>query len=131
MPGSLLEMIERLQPDPWRSSRGFSPDLEEAQQGLFEAATDEATILSNWLQRHQPCLFGRAAAKLALIRYCILHERDLISDTQVCDKIQEARRQWTADAFYGRASGFVLLLVSPRISKAIPSPEVLDVAHRL
>jgi hypothetical protein len=48
--------------------------------------------VAQWLTRHQPCLFGRMAAKAGLMTYCILSEADLTgTDQAIRDKIQDAR----------------------------------------
>ena len=110
---------------------GFSPDITEAQKRLFDPDQDAASVLSDWLERNQPCIFRRAAAKLKLIRFCILRESDLTSDDVTLDIIQNARLRWTKDAFDGKASAFVILLISPAIVNAVPNANVQDIAHRL
>ena len=98
---------------------------------MFASTSDRAVILSDWLQRHQPCLFGRVAAKLNLIRYCFLDEDDLVADEEVRDKIQAARLAWTKDAFDGRASAFIILFISKRLVSAVPDATMLRFALRL
>jgi len=131
MPSELLELIGQLRPDAWRRDVAFSAEIEEANSVLFDPSKDAEAALNAWLQKHQPCLFGRVAAKLELIRYCILREQDLSSDEAVRDRIQEARRAWTDDAFDGKASAFVILLISERIANAIPDEVTAKIALRL
>ncbi len=131
MQPSLLELIGRLESDPWRNTRGFSRDLLEVQDVLFNDSKSGTVAISQWLEKYQPCVFGRAAAKLGLVRFCVLREADFSSDDAACEIIQESRRKWTADAFDGKASAFIVLLVSPRIANAVPNNDVLAVAHRL
>ena len=135
MTNIVSHIFSQLKPDDWRAEVGFSAEVEAANQRLFEPRIPEAEsiqVLSEWLQKHQPCLFGRIAARLGSISYCVLTEADLQqSDEIIKDKIQNARLQWTHDAFEGRKSGFIILVVSPRIANALPGPEMRDLAHRL
>lgn len=128
---SLLELLDRLEPDPWRAQKGFSPDIVEAHNVMFSDSKNETAKLSQWLANYQPCLFGRAAAKLGLVRFCVLRESDITSDEAAYEIIQDCRRKWTADAFEGKASAFIVVLVSPRVIGAVPNENVLAVAHRL
>jgi hypothetical protein len=135
MAESISYLFSQLRPDDWRASVGFSPEVEEANEMLFKPGITEAEaqqVLSLWLQKHQPCLFGRIAAKLGAISYCILNEADLVqSDELIKEKIQAARLAWTRDGFDGKKSAFVILAVSPRIANALPGPEVRELARRL
>jgi hypothetical protein len=76
----VLSHFSRLRPDPWRASSGFSADLEIVQREIFEDGRTESerkALLSEWIQNRQTCLFGRAAAKLGALTYCVLTESDL------------------------------------------------------
>jgi hypothetical protein len=66
MANTVAHHLAQLKPDDWRQQVGFRPEVEAANRGLFESGASEAEsirILSDWLQAHQPCLFGRIAAK--------------------------------------------------------------------
>lgn len=135
MADSISYLFSQLRPDEWRAREGFSLELEEVNGKLFEPSTTEAEaaqVLSLWLQKHQPCLFGRIAAKFGAISYCILSEAELEkSDQFIKDKIQAARLAWTRDGFEGKRSAFVILALSPRIARALPGPEMRELARRL
>jgi hypothetical protein len=135
MADSISYYFSQLRPDDWRASIGFSPEIEEANEKLFRPGITDAEaeqVLSLWLQKHQPCLFGRIAAKLGAISYCILSEADLgQSDEFIKEKIQAARLAWTQDGFDSKKSAFVILAVSPRIANSLPGPEVRELARRL
>lgn len=134
MSNVVAEAFSRLVPDPWRKDTGFKPDLREASDRLFSATEDveRAAIVEGWLHKHQPCLFGRIAAKGGFLSFCFLTEEDLNSpDAAIRDKIQDARRSWTRDAFEGRKSGFVIVAVSEQIANAQPDDAVKDLALRL
>ncbi len=128
-------LISELEPDPFRREVGFSPEVTRANDALLGSGatrTEAIKILNDWLQKHQPCLFGRIAAKAGLISYCILSENDLKgSDDGIRNKIQEARTAWTREGFEGRKSGFVILVVSPIITLALPNKQMEALARRL
>lgn len=127
--------LSQLRADEWRARTGFSEEVEEANRVLFDprlAGKEGEAVLGAWLQKWQPCLFGRIAAKLGSLSYCLLSEADLDeSDEAIQEKIQTARRGWTREAFEGKKSGFIVLAVSPAIASATPGPEVQELARRL
>ena len=135
MASSISDLLSQLRPDPWRARQGFSPEVEEANRELFRPDITEIQaeqVLSGWLQKHQPCLFGRIAAKLGAVSYCILNETDLQqSDELIKQKIQTARLAWTHEGFEGGKSAFVILAISPQIANAVPGPEMRELARRL
>jgi hypothetical protein len=134
MSGSVVDLLSQTTPDPWRSNVGFSPDVEAAHQRMFKATSDADRIdaLSDWLQKHQPCLFGRIAARSGFLSYCVLTDADLASsDEAIRDKIQDARLAWTKEGFYGQKNGFIILAISERIATATPDDVVKKLALRL
>lgn len=131
---TVAHLFERLEEDAWRSSRGFSPELSTTQEQIFRESEKQAqaAILADWLQKHQPCVFGRLAARHNQLGFCVLNERDLLlPDRQMGKLIQHDRTAWTADAFDGRKSGFILFVVSPRIAVAPPSLALAELAKRI
>lgn len=135
MVGSLYDLLGRLEPDEWRQKNGFSAEVESAHQQLFAGSPEKSElqlVINEWLRSHQPCLFGKAAATVKAIHYCILSEADLEKgDDVVRDAIRDNHLDWTRAAFEGRSSSFVLLVVSPRLAYARPSAHVLEFAARL
>jgi hypothetical protein len=130
----LADLYRRLVPDPWRSQTGFSPDITQHTEQLFGATTDDerAAILGGWLEKHQPCLFGRVAAKKGLISYCFLTEDELTaSDLVVRSKIQNARSLWTRLAYEGKRSAFVLVALSRNLVSALPDDNLLAFTRHL
>src|SRR6266513_3387024 len=129
------ELTKQLRHDVWRDTVGFSEDIALANDAIFSAGSDVDKIkstLNAWLQKNQPCIFGRAAAAIGLITYCILTPEDLQrSDEHIRSVIQGRRTQWTRRAFHGNTSAFVILAVSPEIAHAEPSNEVAALAERL
>lgn len=134
-PRSVADYLSLLEPDEWRARVGFSPEVEDVNRELFHPGLpeeDAARLLGKWLERHQPCLFGRIAARAGALGYCILGDNELRqSDEFIKDKIQARRLEWTRDGFEGRKSGFVILAVSQALASARPGPEVQEVARRL
>ena len=133
---AVADMLRDLTVDPWRDSTGFSRDLAEANEALFdtvEADPAEAeAILADWLRRNQPCLFGRAAALRGYLHYCILSPTDLQrSDDWIRERIQLERRRWRQDALKGVKSGFVILAVSRQLALATPNGRVAEIAKQL
>lgn len=135
MATTIADRIRMLEPDPWRKATGFSKDIEEAQKQLFSSGLtgeDAIEVLSDWIRRFQPCLFGRIAAAAGFLEYCILTPEDLSqSDEHIRDKIQDARRSWRRAGHTGKKSGFVILAISEPIAVAKPSAVVRDLAVRL
>jgi len=134
-PRSVADYVSLLEPDEWRARVGFSPEVEAVNQELFRPGLTEedgARLLGKWLERHQPCLFGRIAARAGALSHCILSENELRkSDQSIKDKIQARRLEWTREGFEGRKSGFVILAVSQALASARPGPEVQELARRL
>lgn len=135
MNNTLLELLFRMEPDPWREQVGFSPEMAAAHERLFVPSfceQDAIDVLNDWIYRNQPCLFGRMAAKCSFLSYCILTEKDLEQgDEAIRDKIQAARTGWTCEAFNGRKNGLIIAVVSPRVSIALPDESVKRFALRL
>lgn len=134
MAESVRRLLSNLEVDPWRKTTPFSADLEEAQLQL--AATTEEDkridILRKWLERSQPCLFGRIAAKLDLLSFCLLTEEDLSKpDEEISGKIQEARTAWSRLAYEGKKSGFILVALSRSIAEARPDANTFMLAQRI
>ena len=130
---TVAHLISNLTADPWRAEVGFSEDIENAHKSIFDAEEAEISeALRTWLQRFQPCLFGRIAARLDLITYCVLTESDLASsDTEIHTKIQKARLEWTKAGYDGRKSAFIIIATSPAIANAEPNEALLKLANRL
>jgi hypothetical protein len=130
----LRDLLDQLRPDPWRKQTGFSLEMNNTNEELFrlEDADRRANLLNDWIAEYQPCLFGRIAAKLGLISYCLLDEQDLQeSDEFVRDRIQQARLNWLQKGLRGEQSAFVIAAISKRITNAVPDESVKRIALRL
>jgi hypothetical protein len=135
MANQLAQLLAEMRADDWRDDVGFSPELETVHQRVFAGSIDQSetiAALDDWTSKHQPCLFGRMAAKCGFLSYCVLTEDDLSrGDEVVRDKIQDARSAWTREAFHGRKNGFIIALISPRLATAVPDESVKKLALRL
>ncbi len=80
MPRSVNKLIDSLAEDNRRRKElPFSPDFLEISRALVNPYARQAEIeelLSFWVEKHQPCLFGVASARKNL-HYCILTDDDL------------------------------------------------------
>jgi hypothetical protein len=134
MPDTVRDLIAALPADPWRNQVPFSGDVLEATAKLF-AATDtkgREEALGAWLVDYQPCLFGRIAARLGMMDYCILTPADLEADDKtIRATIQEKRLEWHQAGWEGRKSGFVILALSEAIANAVPGERTRRLAQRL
>src|SRR6266403_593729 len=127
MAHKLRDLLQQLKDDPFRTATPFDLNLKASAGQLSKARNDidRTKILSEWLAKYQPCLFGRIAARLGALSYCFLSEADLTeSDEHVHEKIQGSRLEWRRRAFNGDASGFVILAMSERIANAVPDDVV-------
>lgn len=131
---TISELMNQLERDYWRDGHPFDASVQDANDRLFACQESAAAgaVLNAWLASHQPCLFGRSAARQGLLSHCILIEADLTrSDEHIRDTIQAARTEWTRRGYTGDASGFVVLAISPRLALAKPNPVLRSIALRL
>jgi hypothetical protein len=146
MPGThtLRNLYNRLKPDEWRRKpeNSVSDDVALVNRILFDPFASESQCreaLSRWMQRHQPCLFGRIAAARNWIHYCLLNDRDFREkdDEEISAKIRTELVAWkrrsirpTAD-FATPAHGFLLAASSERLTMAAPDEHLLEFAEKL
>lgn len=131
---TIQELVDKLVPDSWRDTHPFSDDMAVAHAELIRAGADSERrkSMSKWLSAHQPCLFGRDAAKRDRVEYCFLTDDDLVrGDRHVGACIAEARLQWRRRAQAGETSAFVVSVVSKLVSIAEPNQALFDFAQRL
>src|SRR3954463_16188050 len=92
-------LFDRIEGDIQRINRPFSIDLLRANQVLHNpAATDDEmrVCLLEWCGKHQPCLFGRSAARQGRLHFAILTEKALRtwSDEEIAAKVAGERKLW-------------------------------------
>ena len=137
----LRDLHGRLVEDKWRREAGFSEDIEQANRVLFHpfaSNADRERVLNLWLQRNQPCLFGRIAAAQRTIHYCVITADDLQrSDDEIGDQIHQELRSWKRRSIRPApevslpAHGFMLVVASPRVCLAEPNETLRRFADRL
>jgi hypothetical protein len=131
---TLSELLTELRVDPWREATGFSVEMNAAHDILFGAypAEKRQRTLNEWIERWQPCLFGKIAAKLGAIRFCVVDQLTIdASDEKVSEAIQDARLQWRRDAARGKASAFVIVVAVPALAISVPDDTVRQIAIRV
>jgi hypothetical protein len=133
---SLNEMILSL--ELHEGDFSFGPDIDDAHRVMLDdqlPPTEKAATLRNWLARHQPCLFGRIAAKGLMgfgFDLCWLSEGDIRSgDMHLSSKIQRARREWKDRAAQGLSHGFLVMFNDSRLARAKPGPRLVEVCRRV
>jgi hypothetical protein len=132
----LKAMIDDL--ETYDPSFSFGSDIDKVHEVLFGSTTDidhKHEVLRNWLARHQPCLFGRLAAKgLRGINFdvCWIDESDLnAGDAGITAKIQRARREWKDRAAAGLSHGFLVMFNLKQLAYAKPGEKLVDVCRRI
>jgi hypothetical protein len=138
---SLRDLHYRLRQDTQRLARGFDPDLAEVTALMHRPYVEEHEIeeaLQHWCKTRQPCQFGRVAASLGQIFFCIVRERDLgdgpSGDEAISEKIAAAKRQWKQRALVDVQSpphSFVVVFGSPHVMEAAADDNLRRFANRL
>ena len=130
--------LAALNPDPLRQPQDASADFKVAESVLYNpyaSHSDRARALDLWLQRHQPCLFGKAAAVRERIHHCILTDSDLArGEDRVRSRIVTDARWWKRRALAPTESGFpivhsfLLHVASQRVAYASPDNALMTFA---
>lgn len=120
------QLLDQLREDRWRKEFPFSEHISVANRILIHPFSDDhekQEALGLWLQKYQPCIFGRVAARLGQLHYCFLTDADLRkSDLEIQAKIQREKiqwKQWSLDGGTARHS-FLLVVASERVLLAAP-----------
>ncbi len=111
----------------------FGADIDETHRVLLDpavAVVDKEARLRQWLNRFQPCMFGRLGARSRQgIRYdmCWITRDDLLLGTEhVLGKIQRARSEWKERAAEGRVHGLLTVFNAIEFAYAMPGPELVE-----
>jgi hypothetical protein len=119
-----------LQPDRWRMSNPFNPDIDRVNEILFHpyaSYTQKSKALRFWMQKNQLCVFGRIASSMDRIHLCLLSETDFYKpDEEIADFIGVERNRWKLRCLRNDMPehGFLLLASSPRIALASPNTDL-------
>lgn len=99
----LRDLYDRLKEDQFRKTTAFSEDMSSTQEVLFSPFArfvDRRDIISWWLQKHQPCVFGKIAAAKGWMHYCMLSDQDLQrSDQHVAELVDSELQRWKRRSF--------------------------------
>jgi hypothetical protein len=124
--------------DRFRSQHPFSPDVEAVQAVLFNPKQSRQVKIAayrEWLERNQPCVFGKTAATNKNIYICLLEEHEVLrmsrGDADVSDTIQDHRQVWKRLALEGRVSSFLILLTSKQLVTREPNTALKEICRRL
>jgi hypothetical protein len=124
--------------DSFRSRRPFSPDMEAVQAVLFNPKhSRQVKIVAyrGWLEKNQPCVFGKTAATNKSVYICLLEEQEILrmarGDADVMDTIQDHRQVWKRLALEGRVSSFLILLTSKQLITKEPNDALKEISRRL
>lgn len=128
------DLIDKLEPDPWRIDNAFSDDMTKCHEVLFDVSKsrqEKVLALSDWLAENQPCLFGRIEAKQRRLPICLVTENDLVrSDQELRATIARHRTDWKRQAITGGSHGFLIAVVSKQVAFARSGGQD-GVLHRL
>jgi hypothetical protein len=124
--------------DAFRSRRPFSPDMEAVHAVLFSARYDrQAKIRAYraWLEKNQPCVFGKTAATNKNVYICLIEEHEVLrmarGDADLMDTLQDHRQAWKRLALEGLASSFVILLTSKHLVTKEPNAAIKEICRKL
>jgi hypothetical protein len=134
----LLESRLHQPSDAFRSRQAFSPDMEAVHAILFNSKYDrQAKIRAyrGWLEKNQPCVFGKTAATNKNVYICLLEEHEVLrmarGDADVEETLQDHRQVWKRLALEGLASSFVILLTSKHLITREPNTALKEICRRL
>jgi hypothetical protein len=140
---TVADLCDDLVEDHLRRSVPFSADLAEVHEVLFHpyaTAQQRETAVARWIQRSQPCLFGRIAAAHdgERLQLCILTDRDLCAtDEEISEQIRNSVLAWKRRSVRPDpriaipAHGFLLLLASQRVCWAEPNAALARLAEKV
>jgi hypothetical protein len=129
---TIAGLMAKLQADPCRRDGGFSADISETHEGMFERGPDAAAAaLCAWVVRRQICQFARMAASAHRLVISAVTESEIArGDNAIAAQLHEARVRWLQRAFVGDADGLLVALVSRVLAVAEPGAALAAVALR-
>lgn len=133
---TLSALLERLDGDVWREQNPFSPEISTTSAVLLHpyARDDERrTAIKAWLVKHQPCVFGQAAAKADNLYIAVITEAVIAQgDDAVRERLaleKSTWKQWSLEA-KGR-HGFLVVFAISKLHYAAPNRALKDVSEYL
>ena len=127
-------MLDGLDGDEWRKDNPFSPEITVASEVLLNpyARDDERNLaIKAWLFKHQPCVFGQAAAKADNLYITVITEAMISEgDDAVREKLaleKKTWKQWSLEA-KGR-HGFLVVFATPKLYYAAPNQALKEISE--
>jgi hypothetical protein len=133
---SLATLLDRLDGDDWRKGTPFSPEISTVSEVLLHpyARDDERQFaIKAWLLKHQPCVFGQAAAKADSLYIAVITQAVIAGgDDAVRERLaleKNTWKQWSLEA-KGR-HGFLVVFAIPKLHYAAPNQALKEVSEYL
>lgn len=124
--------------DAFRARRPFSTDMEAVHAVLFNPKYDRQTKIKayrGWLEKNQPCVFGKTAATNKNVYICLLEEHEILrmqrGDADVMNTLQDHRQVFKRLALEGLVSSFIILLTSRQLITKEPTGDLKEICRRL
>lgn len=139
MTATASALFGRIEGDAQRVKRDFSIDVLKANALLHNPAASDDEMregLLDWCAHHQPCMFGRSAAKQGRLHFSILRDKAIRewSDEEIAAKIAEDRRLWKQRALSNveqAAHSFILVVASPVVAFAAPDRSLREFSEKI
>jgi hypothetical protein len=133
---SLSALMGKLDGDEWRKTNPFSPEISAAADVILHpyAYDDERKIaIKAWVAKHQPCVFGQAAAKADNLYIAIVTEALMVEGEEAVRthlKLEkDTWKQWSLED-KGR-HGFLVVFASSKLYYAAPNHALKEVSQYL
>ena len=133
---NLATLLATLDGDDWRKENPFSPEISTVSEILLHpyARDDERQFaIKAWLLKHQPCVFGQAAAKADSLYIAIITEAVIAEgDDAIREHLELEKntwKQWSLEA-KGR-HGFLVVFAADKLHHAAPNHALKQVSEHL
>jgi hypothetical protein len=130
------DLLGALDNDEWRNANPFSPDITTACDVLlnpYSRLDERRRVIRGWLVKHQPCVFGQAAAKTDRLFISIIDD-ELLSrgDDAVREKLQLDKQTWKQWSLEEKGRhGFLAAFLSPKLLYAAPNQSLRKLCEHL
>jgi hypothetical protein len=130
---SLANLLARLDGDDWRKQNPFSVEVSIASEVLLNpyARDDERKLaIKAWVAKHQPCVFGQAAARADRLYVAIITEAKIAEgDDAVREQLKLEKNTWKQWSLEEKGRhGFLVVFAMPKLFYAAPNRALRDVS---
>lgn len=133
---SLSAQLASLSGDDWREKNPFSPEIATVAEVLLHpyAREDERQLaIKAWLFKHQPCVFGQAAAKANRLYIVVITEKIIAEGEEaIRERLALEKRiwkQWSLEA--DGKHGLLVVFASAKLHYAAPNDALKKVSEYL